>query len=78
MNLQITDTKLLAAYLATLAGQAQPKMPAKRLPELLQQLLSTTNYLTVAQLAPPSLLVPSSYSVIYASWTNCWLERPCR
>ena len=55
-ELQITDTKLLAAYLATLAGQAQPKMPAKRLPELLQQLLLTTNYLTVAQLAATQLI----------------------
>ncbi len=55
-QLTITDSAQFAAYQASLQDQAQPAMPAKRLPALMHVLLTTTEYLTVAQLAEHELI----------------------
>lgn len=55
-QLTITDSAQFAAYQASLQDQAQPAMPTKRLPALMHALLTTTEYLTVAQLAEHELI----------------------
>ncbi|TLF42512.1 BglG family transcription antiterminator [Lacticaseibacillus zeae] len=57
-QLQVTDSQLLTDYLAAMKQQAQPQMPAKRIPELLRLLLTTTQYLTVATLAETQQISP--------------------